>query len=226
MNLALSPTTDRSQLPPGTRLLKRGERLLEPDVWLTSKNGWNVVLKDYRRYAGKPMALPARLLVRHEAKILRRLHGWEYAPALIDFGVPLLLGMQFIPGETLGDANAAANDAVFEQLQQALRELHAAGITHNDLHGANVVVHDGMPVLIDFASASWLPRWLRGSLLGRQLRRADWKHLFKLRQRLTGRMPTAAQSRRVAEPRWVRKLREVWARIHDRYFVPAGAGAH
>ena len=57
--------------------------------------------------------------------------------------------MEFIPGQTLSTAQAVGNE-VFEQLQHALSRLHAAGITHNDLHGTNVVVSGGVPVLLDF----------------------------------------------------------------------------
>ncbi len=212
MSTPTLPLIRRSDLPTRARLLKRGERLLEPDVYVACNDDRPVVVKDYRRYRGTLLALPARLLVRHEAQMLRRLSGWRHAPALIGMGA-LALGMEFIPGTTLSES-ARVDREVFDQLQSALRRLHAEGITHNDLHGTNVVVSGGVPVLIDFTSAWHTPRWLRHGFLSRQLRRSDWKNLLKLRQRLTGIAPTPEQAARVAEPRWVRRVRGTWKRVY------------
>jgi RIO-like serine/threonine protein kinase len=203
----------QQHIPAGARLLKRGERVLEPDVYVSRKDDRPVVVKDYRRYRGTLMALPARFLVRHEAGILRRLDGWKHAPALIGMGA-LALGMEFIPGETLSESAGAVGQEVFDQLQAALRKLHSEGITHNDLHGTNVVVNAGVPVLVDFTSAWRAPRWLRHSFVSKQLRRGDWKNLLKLRQRVTGVAPTPEQAARIAEPRWVRNIRDGWKRFY------------
>lgn len=198
-----------------TQLLKRGERLLEPDVYRTELGGRPAVVKDYRRYRGTPLSPVARLLVRREARVLRRLSGWKHAPALLGTVGGLALGMEFVPGETLSRVQGASHE-VFDQLQQALSRLHAAGITHNDLHGTNVVVSAGVPVLLDFTSAWRSPRWLRNGPISRQLRRSDMKNLVKMRQRLTGQRPSAEQAALLAEPGWVQALRNTWKRLYRR----------
>lgn len=63
-------------------LLKQGTRLLEPDVYRTHLNGQPAVVKDYGRYRRTLLAPIARLMVRHEASMLRQLQGWRHAPAL------------------------------------------------------------------------------------------------------------------------------------------------
>jgi len=196
-------------------LLKQGTRLLEPDVYRTHVNGRPAVVKDYGRYRGTPLGPVARLMVRHEARILEQLRGWRHAPALLGTLGGLALGMEFIPGETLS-ASALVGREVFDQLQSALGKLHSAGITHNDLHGTNVMVSAGVPVLIDFTSAWRFPRWLRDNPLSRQLRRADVANLLKMQQRLTGVAPTAEQAALTAEPGWVRGVREGWKRLYRR----------
>jgi serine/threonine protein kinase len=103
---------------------------------------------------------------------------------------------------------------VFEQLQQALERLHAAGITHNDLHGTNVVVSGGVPVLLDFTAAWRTPRWLRRNPITRQLSRSDLKNLVKMRQRLTGQQPDDTLVARVADPGWVAAVRQGWKRFY------------
>ena len=44
----------------------------------------------------------------------------------------LALGIEFIPGQTLGEVALDAGSHVFQQLRGAVASLHAAGITHND----------------------------------------------------------------------------------------------
>ena len=201
---------------PDNQLLKRGERLLEPDVYRTELDGRPAVVKDYRRYRGTPLSPVARLLVRREARVLKRLHGWKHAPALLGTLGGLALGMEFIPGDTLSAGVQGVSQEVFDQLQSALARLHAAGITHNDLHGTNVVVSAGVPVLLDFTSALRAPRWLRNWPIFRQLRRSDMKNLVKMRQRLTGMKPSAEQAAALAEPGWVQAVRNTWKRLYRR----------
>ncbi|MGX9718676.1 kinase [Stenotrophomonas acidaminiphila] len=201
---------------PAPNLLKRGERLLEPDVYRTELEGRPAVVKDYRRYRGTPLAPVARLLVRHEARVLKHLEGWKHAPALLGTLGGLALGMEFIPGDTLSAGVQGVTQEVFDQLQGALNRLHAAGITHNDLHGTNVVVSAGVPVLLDFTSAWRSPRWLRNGPINRQLRRSDMKNLVKMRQRLTGQRPSVEQAALLAEPGWVQAIRGAWKRLYRR----------
>ena len=211
-----TPTCEQS---PG-RLLKRGERLLEPDVYLGAWGERPAVIKDYGRYRWTPLAPLARWLVRREARVLGRLRGWRHAPALLGTMGGLWLGIEFVPGSTLSETAAPASH-LFDQLRGAVRAMHRAGITHNDLHGANVLVFAGTPVLIDFAAALRLPRWLRSSFVGRQLRRSDLARVVKLQQRLTGRPPTAAQATLLAQPGWVTALRRTWTGLYG-WLKPAG----
>jgi serine/threonine protein kinase len=199
-----------------TRLLKRGTRFLEPDVYVAPCGSRQVVFKDYRRYRWTPLSPLARLLVRHEAKVLRRLHGWGYAPALLGTIGGLVLGMEFIDGEVLGRDLAMASDQVFRRLKAAVAALHGAGIAHNDLHGANILVSGGVPMLVDFASAIWMPAWLARSPLGRQLRRSDLANVVKMQLRLTGRPPSPAEAAVLAEPAWVAAIRNAWKRLYRR----------
>lgn len=207
-----SPAARRGDVP-DSLLLKRGERLLEPDVYRTCMDGQPAVVKDYSRYRGTLLAPLARLLVRHEARILLRLSGWKHAPALLGTLGGLALGMEFIPGETLSTAQMVTGE-VFEELQQALDRLHSAGITHNDLHGTNVMVSATGPVLLDFTSAWRTPRWLRRNPISRQLSRSDRKNLLKMRQRLTGEGTDPEQAARVADPGWVALVRRGWKRFY------------
>jgi predicted Ser/Thr protein kinase len=195
-------------------MLKRGTRFLEPDVYVARVGGRKAVFKDYRRYRWTPLSPLARLLVRREARILDRLRGWGYAPALLGTVGGLVLGMEFIDGQALGRDVAMASDEVFRRLKAAVATLHAAGIAHNDLHRSNILVVGSMPMVVDFASALRMPRWLAHSVLGRQLRRSDLANVLKLQSRLAGTPPSAAEAAVLAEPRWVRAIRGAWKRLY------------
>lgn len=211
------PLTGRSSAVPSdnARLLKRGERLLEPDVYLTCLDDTPTVMKDYSRYRRTLLAPLARLLVRREARTLRRLRGWAHAPMLLGIVGGLALAMEFVPGQPLGP-DARVDEDIFRRLRGAVAHLHANGITHNDLHPANVMVDGGRVVLLDFTSALRVPRWMRNVPLLRELRRSDLANALKIEQRLTGRAPGAFMSAVLADPRWVTAVRDGWKRLYRR----------
>ncbi|AJQ86069.1 hypothetical protein BXOR1_01430 [Xanthomonas oryzae pv. oryzicola] len=67
---------DVSRLHPITPvLLRHGTRRLKPDVYRTHMDGQPVVIKDYSRYYRTLLAPIARLMVHHEAGMLRQLQG-------------------------------------------------------------------------------------------------------------------------------------------------------
>lgn len=214
--IAMLPDDTVGRPPSEQQLLKRGERLLEPDVYQARLNGRLAVIKDYRRYRGTALAPFARLLVRREARVLRQLAGWKHAPALLGVIGGLALGMEYVNGQTLSSLQAA-DTQLFDQLQKALDRLHEQGITHNDLHGTNIMVAAGVPVLIDFTSAWCTPRWRRNSPIARQLRRSDLKNLLKLRKRATGADIPGELAAQVAEPAWVRLVRGGWKQAYQRF---------
>ena len=215
MNANALPRDPRS-LPPDVRRLKRGERFREPDVYGLDVDGRPAGVKVYGRYRWTPLSPLARLLVRREARVLALLRGWRHAPALLGTIGGLALGIEFIPGVALGEVALEAGSHVFQQLRGAVASLHAAGITHNDLHPANVLVAGSTPVLIDFASAMRTPRWLRWVPLVRELRRSDLANVVKMRQRLTGEPPSPREAELLAPPRWVDAIRLGWKRVYRR----------
>ncbi|HEY0502019.1 MAG TPA: phosphotransferase [Lysobacter sp.] len=213
----MPPLQGAAPLPQRNRVLKRGERFLEPDVYVAQVEGRAAVIKDYSRYRRTLLSPLARLLVRREARVLRRLRGWRHAPALLGTIGGLALGIEFVPGVVLGEVAIDAGATVFQQLRGAVASLHAAGITHNDLHPANVLVCGTTPVLIDFASAVRTPRWLRWLPLTRELRRSDLANVARMRQRLTGQPPDAREAALLAPPGWVGAIRTGWKRVYRRF---------
>ncbi|KRG71919.1 kinase [Pseudoxanthomonas dokdonensis] len=209
----------RRDLPalPRVQLLKRGERLLEPDVYVTCLDDQPAVVKDYSRYRWTPLSLVARWLVRREASVLRRLAGWRHAPALLGTLGGLVLGIELVPGQPLGSAGMEVGEEIFRQLRAAVAHLHAVGILHNDLHGANVMVGAGSLVLIDYTSAIRVPRWMRRLPIVRQLRRSDLANTLKMQSRAAGQAMPMRWHATLSEPAWVSGARAGWKRFYRRF---------
>ncbi|WP_157956823.1 RIO1 family regulatory kinase/ATPase [Salinicola aestuarinus] len=199
-------TDDQPEL---SRTLQRGKGLLKADVLLTHHHGEPVICKDYTRYADSWLALPARLLVRRERRLLERLDDWPHAPRVVAQLGKLSLLIEYVPGELLSEIDTG-NPAYFIQLMTVLASLHHASMVHNDVRGSNVIVSRGRVVLIDFASALYLPGGRALRFLLKPLRRSDLASGIKLKARLSGETLTAQENALRQKPRWQRTLQRRW----------------
>ena len=125
----------------------------------------------------------ARYLARRERRALEHLAG---VPELAG-RVPRLLAIpgldgarEFLVGEPLWRATQLPRD-YFERLEELVREVHRAGVCHNDLHKEPnlLVLADGRPALIDFQLASIH----RGGRRFRVRQAEDLRHVDKHRRR-------------------------------------------
>ncbi|KAA0020906.1 hypothetical protein F0A16_03785 [Salinicola corii] len=171
---APSPTLPTA--PPITpTTLQQGVGLLKADVYLDLHAGRPVIRKDYGRYADSWMAIPARLLLRHEAHILEHLRHWPHAPNVIGQAGKLALLLEYVPG-------------------------------------SNIIMSRGRVVLIDFASALYLPGGRLLRFLLRPLQRSDIAGGLKFKTRLTGEALTPREARLRRKPAWMTSLQRTWKR--------------
>lgn len=119
----------------------------------------------------------ARLFLRREAAALAIIDDLDIAPRLLEKGDRWLI-RSWRPGLPLNLARPAGNRAWQDSAKRALRQLHRAGITHNDLAKQQnwLVAPDGRAVLTDFQLAF---RFRRRSRLFRVLAYEDLRHLLK-----------------------------------------------
>jgi predicted Ser/Thr protein kinase len=153
-----------------------------------------VLLKVYHtdRWAGLPLGWLGRLLCRREMRYYQVLDGIAGVPRLLGCYGEAGLVREFIPGCNLREyrQHAIPDGTFFPALLHILEQVHARGISHNDLSKPeNVLVRtDGAPVLIDFqialAAGTWRWPWRDlGRPLLRYLQRIDRYHLRKLHRR-------------------------------------------
>src|SRR6267143_6888688 len=121
--------------------------------------------------------LPARHLFARERRALTRARGLHVGPELLWAGRQALV-RGFIDGVVLHLAKPFGDAAYFRSAKQALRQLHRAGICHNDLAKEQNWLRgsDGRAYLTDFQLAIVFAR--RGRLF-RIAAYEDLRHLLK-----------------------------------------------
>ena len=154
-----------------------------------------VLLKIYHTdaCAGLPLSWLGRWLCRREMLYYELLDGIAGVPRLLGRYGEAGLVREFIPGCNLREyrRHSRPDARFFPGLADILAQVHARGISHNDLSKPEnvLVTTDGAPVLIDYqialAAGTW--RWpvvrIGGRALMRYMQRIDRYHLGKLHRR-------------------------------------------
>jgi RIO-like serine/threonine protein kinase len=126
--------------------------------------------------AARALGWLARRLAAREARAMQALRGLAHVPRLVHWD-GRRLQRTWIAGVPL-HRSAGVDRAYFRAALHLLRQLHAAGVVHNDLAKEPnwLVTPDGQPALVDFQLAM-RPRH-RGRLF-RMLAHDDLRHLLK-----------------------------------------------
>jgi hypothetical protein len=150
-----------------------------------------------RRLDGVPWwsAGLAYFLFRRERRALAIVGPLKIAPPLL-FGGRRVLVRGWLDGVPLHIAKPHGDATYFRSAKRALRAMHRAGITHNDLaKEQNWLYADGRAYVTDFQLAS---RFRRRGLLSRIARYEDLRHLLKHKRRYAPNAITAAERRVLA----------------------------
>jgi|GEM_PF-769851 len=148
----------------------------------------DTVTKDYSRN-GLLARLWGWLCIRREAAALSRLAGVPGVPALRGPPTRYAIRIEAVPGVPLASLRRGDVDAEFlDRLGDLMDRVHGRGIAHRDAHLRNILVANGEPYLVDFATACrrgrvpGLSRWLfaRWVLLDRE-------RLYKVEKRFFAR---------------------------------------
>ena len=147
-----------------------------------------------------PLAL---FLFRRERRALAIAGPLGMAPPLLFAGRRVLV-RGWLNGVPLHIAKPFGDTGYFRSAKAALRALHRAGITHNDLaKEQNWLYDDGRAYVTDFQLASCFRR--RGALF-RLARYEDLRHLLKHKRRYAPAALTAAERRVLARKTWPTRI--------------------
>ena len=112
-----------------------------------------------------------RAMIRREYRVYQRLKHVPGVPRCYGLRDADHLMLEYVDSESLraADKSLADHDEFYARLRDIIREVHAAGVAHNDLKRKNnmLVSADGRPYLIDFGTAVF--RKPNGGFLNRRL---------------------------------------------------------
>jgi hypothetical protein len=180
---SLAATFDISAEPP------KADRILKPGRPTTARvrvlNN-RVVVKDFLHTPLWFQATAARLLIRYEACVCRRLGPLDGLPEFMGRPDSCTLLFKFVSGDNCRTLPAGQlTPSFFHELQTLLEVVRNQGFLHLDV-GRNVIrASDGRPFLCDFASClsvNWLPLCFRRAVI-RLRERYDLREVSKLKQR-------------------------------------------
>jgi RIO-like serine/threonine protein kinase len=190
--------------------------LLKHDLFGTvrrrsSPGGPDLIERDTTTAAGG-LGWLARRLAAREARALQALRGQARVPRLVNWD-GRLLQRTWLAGVPLHRCGSV-DRAYFRAALQLLRQLHAAGVVHNDLAKEPnwLVMPDGQPALVDFQLAM-RPR--RRGRLFRMLAHDDLRHLLKHKRRycpdlLTARERSVLARRSPVSAAWARSGKPIY----------------
>lgn len=163
----------------------------------------SLVRRDTRKARGwaKPIA---RWLAAREARALVRIAQHMPAsrriPGLLRWDGQVL-ERSWLPGKPMQVARPRSPD-YYRQALRLLRQIHAAGVAHNDLAKEPnwLVLEDGSPAVLDFQLA-WCPH--RRGRLFRLLAREDLRHLLKHKRYYCPEHLSTRQKSILENPSWL-----------------------
>lgn len=160
-----------------------------------------------------PLGWLGRWMCRRETRFLALLAGVRGVPQVLGMHGPSGYVREYLSGCNLREYRKRSTpDAdFFPQLERILHDVHARGMSHNDLSKPEnvLVLEDGSPRLIDFQIA-FAPRSLRWPLIGwvshsllRYLQGVDRYHLRKIHRRSRPEDFTSAELANARKKGWI-----------------------
>lgn len=137
------------------RILSSGTHWLAAQTELLRWNGRLVARKRYR--TSHPIA---RMLLNHEASVLKALHGLEGIPRLLEHRPGRHFTVEYREGKHVSECpRERLTLQVYERMVDLVRRMHARRVVHLDLRQRrNVLIgSDGAPIIVDFQSSIRFP---------------------------------------------------------------------
>lgn len=134
--------------------LQRSNSSLKANVFCVTRNGRSMVVKDYSHARPLIRSTLCKVLIYRETAALKKLQGFNAVPEFYGRYGQHGFSMQALCGEHPTRELLANQQCLRDQLRDAVNSFHSAGVTHNDLRMANMLLDkQGQLFIIDYASA-------------------------------------------------------------------------
>lgn len=137
------------------RILSSGSHFLAARTELIRWNGRLVARKRYPRT--NPLT---RMLLNHEASVLKALHGVEGIPRLLEHKPGRHFTVEYLEGEHVSECPPERlSPRVYKRMVDLVRRMHARRVVHLDLRQRRnfLIGADGSPIIVDFQSSIRFP---------------------------------------------------------------------
>ncbi|MGC4107251.1 MAG: hypothetical protein QM753_13085 [Thermomicrobiales bacterium] len=148
----------------GIKVQRVIQQSLKGGVYRATIDGMNVILKEARHHTNPDtIGRDARMRLKNEETILRRLANFDVAPQVLDYFVMSdnhYLVTTLLPGVSLRtDADSSRYQAsgspthiiaICDSLQGLVKTIHREGIAIRDLSPNNIIVHGDSCFIVDF----------------------------------------------------------------------------
>ncbi len=150
----LDPMTYQEAVQGAERCLSAG-KVGKADIFITRFRGVRFVVKDFGNQRAWLRNSIGRLLISREHRAYRGLSGIPGIPAVSHRLTPFCIAVEYLAGKTFSSVERhEITPATLRQLETIVRDLHARGWVHLDLHRRkNLLLVKGTVVVIDLASA-------------------------------------------------------------------------
>jgi predicted Ser/Thr protein kinase len=130
-------------------------RATKADVFITRSGGRRFVVKDYSKKGFWERSFVGRLITSREARAYAALIGIDGLPRSAKRLSPFAFAVEYLEGKDLGNlSRGELGPGVIRQFERIVRDLHARGWVHLDLHRrSNILLVDGKVFVVDLASA-------------------------------------------------------------------------
>lgn len=159
-------------------------RFSKADVFVARPDGARILVKDFAQKGFWERNLIGRVVIGREVRAYRALAGVDGLPRRFKRLSSFALAVEFLEGTDFGAAGQERiGSELIAQFERIIREIHARGWVHLDLHRRNnILLVQGKVYIVDLASAlhpGMIP--FIGPLLTRLIGIADRLSLIKMK---------------------------------------------
>ncbi len=199
-------------------MLQRAHSPLKANVFLDETSSPPAVIKDYSHAPRWLRGSLGRFVHRREINTLKKLAGIRGVPRYLEAEGDYAYRMEYIEGSLPSRETLGASPELLDQLAQIVRDMHAVGVTHNDLRPTNLILSaDRRLFLIDFGAVVCRPRsrgfWARpGHWFFDLLAGLDQSKIARLKKEHSPQLLTDTEHALIRHTRFARSITRIWKR--------------
>lgn len=203
-------------------LLSHGATWMQANVYLVHHGDQKIVVKDFGRTPWLIRHTLCAFVIKREIRALQILQHSGITPRHLATLSDHAYAMEYLEGENLQFKKHIQKMGDILALEAAVKLMHSLGVTHNDLHGKNIIVDkQGHFYFIDFASSfvsasvASAPTWFNQKLFN-VFKIIDCSKIAKIKQKFDPLTMTQADNHYLIVKRITSFFTQLWKKMINR----------